>query len=93
MPAYFSAPNVDAILKRAPHPENAKLWIDWLQSPAGQEVVAKRNRPPTGKTEGTPDPTAALIKGRDQVVLLPSKLPMAYDAIAKLAREIFLASK
>ena len=93
MPAYFSAPNVDAILKRAPHPENAKLWIDWLQSPAGQEVVAKRNRPPVSKTEGTPDPTAALIKGREQVVLLPAKLPMAYEAIAKLAREIFLASK
>jgi iron(III) transport system substrate-binding protein len=93
MPAYFSSPNVDAILKRAPHPENAKLWIDWLQSPAGQEVVAKRNRPPVGKTEGTADPTAALIKGREQVVLLPSKLPMAYDAIAKLAREIFLTSK
>src|SRR5215471_15361607 len=33
MPAYFASPNVDAILKRAPHPENAKLWIDWLQSP------------------------------------------------------------
>jgi hypothetical protein len=26
-------------------------------------------------------------------VLLPAKLPMAYDAIVKLAREIFLASK
>jgi iron(III) transport system substrate-binding protein len=93
MPAYFSAPNVDAILKRAPRPENAKLWIDWLQSPAGQEVVVRRNRPPVGKTEGTPDPTAALIKGRDLVVILPGKLPMAYDAIAKLAREIFLTSK
>jgi iron(III) transport system substrate-binding protein len=93
MPAYFSSPNVDAILKRAPHPENAKLWIDWLQSPAGQEVVAKRNRPPVGKTEGTADPTAALIKGREQVVLLPAKMPMAYDAVAKLARDIFLTAK
>jgi iron(III) transport system substrate-binding protein len=93
MPAYFSAPNVDAILKRAPHPENAKLWIDWLQSPAGQEVVVRRNRPPVGKTEGRPDPTAALIKGRDLVVILPGKLPLSYDAIAKLAREIFLTSK
>jgi len=92
-PAYFASPNVDAILKRAPHPENAKLWIDWLQSPEGQEVVAKRNRPPVGKTEGTPDPTAALIKGREQVVLLPSKLPMPYEAIAKLAREIFVTAK
>lgn len=93
MPAYFSSPNVDAILKRAPHPENAKLWIDWLQSPAGQEVVAKRNRTPVGKTEGTADPTAALIKGREQVVLLPAKMPMAYDAVAKLARDIFLTAK
>ena len=93
MPAYFSSPNVDAILKRAPHAENAKLWIDWLQSSAGQEVVANRNRPPVGKTEGTPDPTVALIKGREQVVLLPSKMPMPYEAIAKLAREIFLTSK
>jgi iron(III) transport system substrate-binding protein len=93
MPAYFSSPNVDAILKRAPHAENAKLWIDWLQSPAGQEVVAKRNRGPVGKTEGTPDPTAPLIKGREQVVLIPAKLPMSYNEIARLARDIFLSTK
>ena len=93
MPAYFSSPNVDAILKRAPHVENAKLWIDWLQSPAGQEVVAKRNRGPVGKTEGTPDPTAALVKGREQVVMIPAKLPMGYNEIARLARDIFLSTK
>jgi len=93
MPAYFSSPNVDAVLKRAPHVENAKLWIDWLQSPAGQEVVAKRNRGPVGKTEGTPDPTAALIKGREQVVMIPAKLPMGYNEIARLARDIFLTTK
>ena len=93
MPAYFSSPNVHAILKRASHPENAKLWIDWLQSPAGQELMAKTNRPPVGKTEGTPDPTASLIKGREQVVLLPSKLPMSYDDIARLARDLFMSSK
>ena len=93
MPAYFSSPNVDAILKKAPHPEHAKLWIDWLQSPAGQEVVAKRNRGPVGKTEGTPDPTAALIKGREQVVLSPAKLPMSYNEIARLARDVFLSTK
>ena len=93
MPAYFSSPNVDAILKRAPHVENAKLWIDWLQSPAGQEVVAKRNRGLVGKTEGTPDPTAALIKGREQVVMIPAKLPMGYNEIARLTRDIFLSAK
>jgi iron(III) transport system substrate-binding protein len=93
MPVYFSSPNVDAILKKAPHPENAKLWVDWLQSPAGQEVVAKRNRGPVGKTEGTPDPTAALIKGREQVVMVPAKLPMSYNEIARLARDIFLSTR
>jgi iron(III) transport system substrate-binding protein len=93
MPAYFSSPNVDAILKKAPHSENATLWIDWLQSPAGQEVVARRNRGPVGKTEGTPDPTAALVKGREQVVLSPAKLPMSYNDIARLARDIFLSTK
>jgi iron(III) transport system substrate-binding protein len=93
MPAYFSSPNVDAILKRAPHVENAKVWIDWLQSPAGQEVVAKRNRGPVGKTEGTPDPTAALIRGREQVVMIPAKLPMGYNDIARLARDVFLNTR
>jgi len=93
MPAYFSSPNVDAILTKAPHPENAKIWIDWLQSPAGQEVVAKRNRGPVGKTQGTPDPTATLIKGRAQVVMTPAKLPMSYNDIARLARDIFLNTK
>lgn len=90
LPVYFSSPNVDAILKKAPNQENAKLWIDWVQSPAGQEVIAKRNRPPAGKTQGTADPTGPLIKGRELVVLMPGKLPMSYDDIARLARSIFL---
>src|SRR6266404_295165 len=90
VPAYFSFPSVAAILKRAPHPENAKLWIDWLQSPAGQEVIAQRSRSPIGKTERTSDPTASLFKGRELVLLIPAKLPMSYEDVARLARGIFL---
>lgn len=93
MPANFSFPSVAAILKRAPHPDNAKLWIDWLQSPAGQEVIAQRSRSPVGKTERTADPTSALIKGRELVLLIPSKLPMSYEDVARLARSIFLTTK
>lgn len=89
MPAYFSFPSVSAILKRAPHLENAKLWIDWLQSPAGQEVIAQRSRSPVGKTERAADPTAALFKGRELVLLIPAKLPMSYEDVARLARDIF----
>ena len=93
MPANFSFPSVAAILKRAPHPENAKLWIDWLQSPAGQEVIAQRSRSPVGKTERTTDPTSSLIKGRELVLLIPAKLPMSYEDVARLARSIFLSTK
>ena len=93
MPANFSFPSVAAILKRAPHPDNAKLWIDWLQSPAGQEVIAQRSRSPVGKTERTADPTSALIKGRELVLLIPAKLPMSYEDVARLARSIFLTTK
>src|SRR5262244_2968641 len=89
MPAYFSFPSVSAILKRAPHLENAKLWIDWLQSPAGQEVIAQRSRSPVGKTERAADPTAVLFKGRELVLLIPAKLPMSYEDVARLARDIF----
>src|SRR5262249_10005062 len=92
-PLTFHHPMSMRFLRRARHPRNAKLWIDWLQSPAGQDVVAKRNRGPVGKTEGTPDPTASLIKGREQVVLSPAKLPMSYNDIARLARDIFLGTK
>ena len=93
MPANFSFPSVAAILKRAPHPENAKLWIDWLQSPVGQEVIAQRSRSPVGKTERTTDPTSSLIKGRELVLLIPAKLPMSYEDVARLARSIFLSTK
>jgi iron(III) transport system substrate-binding protein len=93
VPAYFSFPSVSAILKRAPHPENAKLWIDWLQSPAGQEVIAQRSRSPVGKTERISDPTASLFKGRELVLLIPAKLPMSYEDVARLARDIFLSTK
>lgn len=93
MPAYFSFPSVAAILKRAPHPENARLWIDWLQSPAGQEVIAQRSRTPVGKTERASDPTSSLIKGRELVLLIPAKLPMSYEDVARLARSIFLSTR
>src|ERR1700757_4249439 len=83
VPAYFSFPSVSAILKRAPHPGNARLWIDWLQSPSGKEVNAKKSRTPTGKTERTSDPTAALFKGRELVLLVPAKLPMSYEDVAR----------
>src|SRR4029077_4769070 len=93
VPANFSFPSVSAILKRAPHPDNAKLWIDSLQSAAGQEVIAQRSRSPVGKTERTADPTSALIKGRELVLLIPAKLPMSYEDVARLARGIFLSTK
>lgn len=93
MPQYFSSPNVDTILKKAPHLENAKLWVDWVQSPAGQEVIAKRNRPPVGKTQGASDATEFLIKGRELVVMTPANLPMSYNDIARLARDTFLLKR
>jgi iron(III) transport system substrate-binding protein len=92
LPAYFASPFVESILKKAPNQENAKRWVDWIQSPAGQETVARLNRGPVGNTQGSPHPFGKLIEGRELVVLSPSKLPMSYNEIARLARTILVTS-
>ncbi|GAC1345654.1 MAG: extracellular solute-binding protein [Acetobacteraceae bacterium] len=38
------------ILKRAPHPNAAKLWIDFILSVAGQTILAKREAMSSGRT-------------------------------------------
>jgi iron(III) transport system substrate-binding protein len=36
-------PTVTGIVDRAPHPEAARLFVDWLLSPVGQAAYVKAN--------------------------------------------------
>jgi iron(III) transport system substrate-binding protein len=42
----FGRPNAVAVTKRAPRPHAAMLFVDFMLSPEGQELLKKRNRVP-----------------------------------------------
>ena len=79
---------IDSIMlgARAAHPNAAKLFIDFLLSQEGQEMM-KKNRRPTLRTGVDPDPPR-LIKGFKRVVLHPDRAQSAQESL-KLYREIF----
>src|SRR5499426_1888182 len=79
---------VDSIMlgARAPHPNAAKLFIDFVLSQEGQELL-QSNRRPTLRTGVEPDPPR-LIKGFKRVVLHPDRSQSAQESL-KLYREIF----
>jgi len=43
-------PQCSFILKQAPHPNAAKLWIDYILSPEAQAILAKREAMSSGRT-------------------------------------------
>lgn len=79
---------IDSIMlgARAAHPNAAKLFIDFLLSQEGQELMQK-NRRPTLRSGVEPDPPR-LIKGFKRVVLHPDRAQTAQESL-KLYREIF----
>ncbi|WP_052958397.1 extracellular solute-binding protein [Aquamicrobium sp. LC103] len=56
----------NVLLKNAPHPNAAKLYIDFLQSPAAQKIYAELGHGPVvdGVTEGLPDNIRALSEAK-----------------------------
>ncbi len=93
LPHYVASPNLQGIIKNAPNLENAKLWIDWMMSPDGQEVVASLNRGTVGRTKGAKDPQGHLLEGRELVVLNVKTMPLDFTELTKKTREIFIMSK
>jgi len=79
---------VDSIMlgTRAPHPNAAKLFIDFVLSQQGQELLQSYRRP-TLRTGVEPDPPR-LIKGFKRVVLHPDRSQNAQESL-KLYREVF----
>ena len=79
---------VDSIMlgARAPHPNAAKLFIDFVLSQQGQELLQSYRRPIL-RTGVDPDPPR-LIRGFKRIVLHPDRAQSAQESL-KLYREIF----
>jgi iron(III) transport system substrate-binding protein len=79
---------VDSIMlgARASHPNAAKLFIDFVLSQQGQELLQSYRRPIL-RTGVDPDPPR-LIRGFKRVVLHPDRAQSAQESL-KLYREIF----
>jgi iron(III) transport system substrate-binding protein len=50
-----------ALIKNAPHPNAAKLWIEWSLSEEGQKVLADQGYSPVRKGVETTQPEASLV--------------------------------
>ena len=73
--------------KKAPHPNSAKLFIDFALSKEGQQIIRDRKRIPT-RSDVLPDP-ARLIEGFDGKGLKFHPYPYKYvaDNYSKLQKE------
>jgi len=72
-------PHTIAIAKNAPHPNAARLYIDFILSKEGQQILASFNRVPT-RVDVPPDP-ARLIYGADGKKL--TFLPVDFEKVKK----------
>lgn len=70
----------------APHPNAGKLYIDFILSKEGQQILRDLQRIPTRK-DVEPE-TPELVRGYKRAVFEPLK-PEEYSEISKLYREIF----
>src|ERR1051325_899869 len=79
---------IDSIMlgARSTHPNAGKLFVDFLLSQQGQEIL-QSNRRPVLRNGVDPDPPR-LIRGFNRVVLHPDRAQAAQEAL-KLYREIF----
>jgi ABC-type Fe3+ transport system substrate-binding protein len=79
---------IDSIMlgARSSHPNAGKLFIDFLLSQQGQEIL-QSNRRPVLRNGVDPDPPR-LIRGFKRVVLHPDRAQAAQESL-KLYREIF----
>ena len=83
---YIAAINSIAVTSHAPHPNAARLFIDYILSKEGQTVIANLSRIPS--RQGVEPRSPKLVRG---LKLYPIK-PLAtkeYDAMSKLHRQIF----
>jgi iron(III) transport system substrate-binding protein len=79
----FGFPHVVAIAKNAPHPNAAKVWIDWLLSEAGQNALVKAGRIPVRpgiktKPEGLLNAFSNIFYGDPKTLLKASDIQKQY---------------
>ncbi|MBI4525829.1 MAG: extracellular solute-binding protein [Deltaproteobacteria bacterium] len=74
------------LAEHAPHPNAGKLYIDFILSRDGQEILRSEQRIPVRKDVEADPPR--LIKGYKRVMLHPMKAS-EYEEIVRLYREIF----
>jgi len=80
--------NVSGLAKNAPHPHAAMLFIDFMLSKDGQQILRQVNRIPT-HPEVLPDPPR-LRQGFDFIIVDPVKYNDEIDRYAKVWHDWFL---
>ena len=82
--------NPIAISANAPHPNAAKLFVDFILSREGQEIIASFYRIPN---RSDMDPIIPRLKKGIKILPFDSTLVDDYERYIKLFREIFLVKK
>ena len=81
---YIAAINSIAVTSHAPHPNAARLFVDFILSKEGQMLIANLSRIPSRLDVEPKNPK--LIRGLKLYPIKPLS-PKAYDAMFKLHRE------
>jgi iron(III) transport system substrate-binding protein len=79
-------PQATFIIKGAPHPASAKLWIDFILSQVGQEILVKNEALISGRT-GFQSPIPDYAPNIDVLHLIKVDWPKISNADMKKARE------
>ena len=83
-------PNPAGLIKNAPHPNAAKLLMEYVLSDEGQEVIRKANYIPTSPDVDAADPKLLPTKGGFQVmVVTPQDTAKKLEGWVAIYNELF----
>jgi iron(III) transport system substrate-binding protein len=84
----LSGAGCSCAVNRAPHPNAAKVYLDWLLSPQGQAIWNKSSGLTSLRTDVAPeDPSQALTPGVEYLISAREENAHLRDAAVKLAKE------
>src|SRR6185312_1699656 len=70
-----ATPTLAGVVDKAPHPEAAKLFIDWLLSPRGQAVIQENPYLVYGSVRKDAPPMPGGVRLSDFKLLWPTDMP------------------
>lgn len=85
----YIAPINLSLVKQAPHPNAARVWVSFLMSDAGQKLVAEGGQTPVRKGVTVPDPKFDLAKYPEVVETRLADVIAKQDQVESFSQQFF----